>query len=115
MKYYLDVLYTDIIVGSIKGPIANGVYWFNQHVIDNVLNYTGAARASSAGSPTTTSTSAASTGIVNGIATVTGEAGGEVRRVQTGRLQFYALMLISRWGCSPCRCGSSRERRESAR
>ena len=26
---------------SIKGPIARGVYWFNQHVIDNVLNYTG--------------------------------------------------------------------------
>ena len=41
MKYYLDVLYTDIIVASIKGPIADGVYWFNQHVIDNVLNYAG--------------------------------------------------------------------------
>ena len=41
MKYYLDVLYTDIIVASIKGPIAAGVYWFNQHVIDNVLNYAG--------------------------------------------------------------------------
>ena len=44
-KYYLDVLYTDIIVASIKGPIANGVYWFNQHVIDNVLNYTGRGAA----------------------------------------------------------------------
>ena len=40
-KYYLDVLYTDIIVGGIKGPIADGVYWFNQNVIDNVLNYAG--------------------------------------------------------------------------
>ena len=25
---------------------------------------------------------------------MTGEAGGEVRRVQTGRLQFYALLLV---------------------
>ena len=40
-KYYLDVLYTDVIVGSIKGPIARAAYWFNQHIIDNVLNYTG--------------------------------------------------------------------------
>ena len=44
MKYYLDVLYTDIIVGSLKGPIADGVYWVNQHVIDNVLNYAGQRR-----------------------------------------------------------------------
>ena len=44
MKYYLDVLYTDIIVGSIKGAIANGVYWVNQNVIDNVLNYAGPRR-----------------------------------------------------------------------
>ncbi len=33
-------------------------------------------------------------GLVNGIATVTGESGGAVRRVQTGRLQFYALILV---------------------
>jgi NADH-quinone oxidoreductase subunit L len=33
-------------------------------------------------------------GAVNGLATVTGEFGGEVRRVQTGRLQFYALILV---------------------
>ena len=31
---------------------------------------------------------------VNGLATVTGESGGAVRRVQTGRLQFYALILV---------------------
>ena len=31
---------------------------------------------------------------MNGIATLTGESGGEVRKIQTGRLQFYALMLV---------------------
>ena len=40
-KYYLDHLYTDIVVGSIKGPIANASYWVNQHVIDAVLNGVG--------------------------------------------------------------------------
>ena len=33
-------------------------------------------------------------GIVNGIGVGTGEAGGAVRQIQTGRLQFYALMLV---------------------
>src|SRR5690242_21398780 len=35
-KYYLDVLYENIIVAGIRGPIARGVYWFDQHVIDKV-------------------------------------------------------------------------------
>ena len=34
-------------------------------------------------------------GLVNEIATVTGEAGGDARKIQTGRLQFYALMLVT--------------------
>ena len=94
MKYYLDVLYTDIIVASIKGPIASSVYWFNQHVIDNVLNLTGPQRGAGRPfhlrlhRPTRVNTA------VNGLATVTGESGGAVRRVQTGRLQFYALILV---------------------
>ena len=40
-KYYLDYLYTDIIVGGIKGPIAQAAYWFNQNVIDGVVNGAG--------------------------------------------------------------------------
>ena len=94
MKYYLDVLYTDIIVASIKGPIANGVYWFNQHVIDNVLNYTGRGARVVGRFTYDYIDQRGVDGLVNGLATVTGEAGGEVRRVQTGRLQFYALLLI---------------------
>ena len=40
-KYYLDHLYTDVIVGGIKGPIARAAYWFNQNVIDGVVNGVG--------------------------------------------------------------------------
>jgi NADH-quinone oxidoreductase subunit L len=94
MKYYLDVLYTDIIVGSIKGAIANGVYWVNQNVIDNVLNFTGRGARVIGRFTYEYIDQRGVDGIVNGLATVTGEAGGEVRRVQTGRLQFYALLLI---------------------
>jgi NADH-quinone oxidoreductase subunit L len=93
-KYYLDWLYTDVIVNSIKGPIAAGAYWFNQHVIDNVLNYTGRA-ARWAGHITYDYIDQKGVdGAVNGLATITGETGGAVRKIQTGRLQFYALMLV---------------------
>ena len=37
-KYYLDHLYTDIVVGSIKAPIARAADWVNQNVIDKVVD-----------------------------------------------------------------------------
>ncbi len=40
-KYYLDHLYTDVVVGGIKGPVARAAYWVNQNVIDGVLNGVG--------------------------------------------------------------------------
>ena len=40
-KYYFDWLYTDVIVGGVKGPIARAVNWFNQNVIDGVVNGAG--------------------------------------------------------------------------
>ena len=94
MKYYLDVLYTDIIVGSIKGPIANAAYWVNQHLIDNVLNDAGRTAVRAGRITYDYIDQRGVDGVVNGLATVTGESGGAVRRVQTGRLQFYALLLV---------------------
>jgi NADH-quinone oxidoreductase subunit L len=94
MKYYLDVLYTDIIVASIKGPIANAAYWLNQNVIDNVLNYAGRSAVRVGRLTYDYVDQRGVDGLVNGLATVTGESGGAVRRVQTGRLQFYALILV---------------------
>ena len=40
-KYYLDYLYTDVIAGGIKGPIARAANWVNQNVIDGVVNLAG--------------------------------------------------------------------------
>ena len=40
-KYYLDHLYTESSSAPIKGPIATGAYWVNQHLIDAVLNGVG--------------------------------------------------------------------------
>jgi NADH-quinone oxidoreductase subunit L len=93
-KYYLDWLYTDVIVGSIKGPIAAAAYWVNQHVIDNVLNYTGRGARALGRITYDYVDQKGVDGLVNGIATVTGETGDAARQIQTGRLQLYAFMLV---------------------
>jgi NADH-quinone oxidoreductase subunit L len=94
-KYYLDVLYTDIVVGSIKGPIANASYWVNQHVIDAVLNGVGRGSLGVARFTYDVLDQRGVDGIVNGLAVGTGDAGGAARAVETGRLQWYALMMFS--------------------
>jgi NADH-quinone oxidoreductase subunit L len=94
-KYYLDHLYTDIVVGSIKGPIANASYWVNQHVIDAVLNGVGRGSLSVARFTYDVLDQRGVDGIVNGLAVGTGEAGGAARAVETGRLQWYALIMFS--------------------
>jgi NADH-quinone oxidoreductase subunit L len=88
-------LYENVIVAGIKGPIAAGVYWFNQNVIDNVLNYTGKGAQALGRFTYNYVDQKGVDGLVNGLATLTGDSGGEVRKLQTGRLQFYALMLVA--------------------
>jgi NADH-quinone oxidoreductase subunit L len=94
-KYYLDFLYEKIIVAGIKGPIAAGAYWFNQNIIDNVLNYAGRGTQLVGRFTYNIIDQKGIDGLVNGIGTVTGDSGSEVRKLQTGRLQFYALMLVA--------------------
>ena len=62
-KWYFDEL-NDLLFVRFGGVVANGAAWFDVHVID---------------------------GAVNGIAGVTQKAGDEIRQVQTGRVQNYAL------------------------
>jgi len=62
-KWYFDEL-NDLLFVRFGSVVANGAAWFDVHVID---------------------------GAVNGIAGVTQKAGDEIRQVQTGRVQNYAL------------------------
>jgi NADH-quinone oxidoreductase subunit L len=97
-KYYLDVLYENVIVGSIKGGMATAAYWVNQHVIDAVVN--GAAKgARVAGKFTYEKLDQKGVdGAVNGVAEITGESGGLLRYLQSGRVQRYALLLFGAVG-----------------
>jgi NADH-quinone oxidoreductase subunit L len=93
-KYYLDRLYTDMIVGSIKGPIARAAYWINQNVIDGVLNGTAFLVTRLGRFTYDVVDQKVVDGLVNG-AGATAEGGGSLlRTIQTGRVQQYAAVLF---------------------
>jgi NADH-quinone oxidoreductase subunit L len=97
-KLYLDDLYEKVVVGSIKGPIARGVYWFNQHVIDGVVNGVGRGTQRLGHFVYDVVDQKVVDGAANGIAEVTGETGGLLRYLQSGRVQRYALFLFAAVG-----------------
>jgi NADH-quinone oxidoreductase subunit L len=94
-KYYLDALYEGVIVKSVKGPIARGVNWFNQRVLDGVVE----------GAATGATTSGRwlyryiDQGAVDRAVNASGagaEGSGQLlRRIQTGRVQQYAALLFA--------------------
>jgi NADH-quinone oxidoreductase subunit L len=97
-KYYLDALYENVIVASIKGRIATAAYWVDQHVIDGVIN--GAGRGARAAGRFTYDKldQRGVDGAVNGVAEITGESGGLLRYFQSGRVQRYALLMFAAVG-----------------
>jgi NADH-quinone oxidoreductase subunit L len=97
-KYYLDDLYENVIVAGIRGPIASGVYWFDQHVIDKIVNAFGGGARRAGRFIYDTVDQRVVDGAVNDIAEVTGETGGLLRYVQSGRVQRYALLLFAAVG-----------------
>jgi NADH-quinone oxidoreductase subunit L len=97
-KYYLDVLYENIVVAGIKGPIARGAYWFDQHVIDKIVNSLGSGARRAGRFTYDVVDQKVVDGAVNEVADVTGETGGLLRYVQSGRVQRYALLLFAAVG-----------------
>jgi NADH-quinone oxidoreductase subunit L len=97
-KYYLDDLYEKVVVDGIKGPIARASYWVDQHVIDAVVNAIGRGTATAARETYDVIDQKVVDGAVNGLAETTGETGGLLRYIQSGRVQRYALTLFAAVG-----------------
>ncbi len=93
-KYYLDHLYTGMIVGSVKGAIARAAYWFNQKVIDGVVNAVGIGARRSGDWTYRHIDQAVVDGAVNGAGFGAEGFGGILRTIQTGRVQQYAALLF---------------------
>jgi NADH-quinone oxidoreductase subunit L len=93
-KYYLDHLWTDLVVGSIKRPIAAAAYWFNQNAIDGVVNGAGIGSRVAAQFVYRYLDQDLIDGAVNGTAFSAEEGGSILRRLQTGRVQQYAAAFF---------------------
>ncbi len=94
-KYYLDRLYTDMIVGAVKGPIARAAYWFNQKGIDGVIDGAGASAVAGGRFVYDKIDQGVVDTIVNGSGAAAGGSGQGLRRIQTGRVQQYAALLFA--------------------
>jgi len=94
-KYYLDHLYTDIIVRSIRRPIAQGAYWFDQNVIDAVVNAVATTTRQVANFVYDSIDQVVVDGAVNGVGAAAEEGGIALRTLQNGRVQFYAAILFA--------------------
>src|SRR2546430_16913056 len=87
-------MYTDGIVGSMKGPIAQGAYWINQNVIDGIVSPFGIGSRAAGRFTYDVIDQKVVDGIVNGTGMASEEAGAGLRTAQTGRVQNYAAFLF---------------------
>ena len=93
-KLYLDVLYTDKIVGAVKGPIARVSTEFNNKGIDAVVNGAGRGAVAVGDSIYEHVDQGLVDTVVNATGTASDDSGQFLRRIQTGRVQQYAALLF---------------------
>ncbi|MCC6224781.1 MAG: NADH-quinone oxidoreductase subunit L, partial [Microthrixaceae bacterium] len=94
-KYYLDWLYTDVIVGFVKKPLAASANWFNKNVLDGIVDGAGAGAVRAGRFVYDQIDQAVVDGAVNGTAVVATETGGGLAKTQTGRVQQYATLFFA--------------------
>jgi NADH-quinone oxidoreductase subunit L len=93
-KYYFDHLYTDVIAAGTKGPVARGVNWFNQNVIDGVVNGAGRLATASGRWVYTHVDQQVVDGAVNGSAAAAQTGGQVFRQLTSGKVQQYGALLF---------------------
>ena len=94
-KYYLDALYEKVIVRAIAHPIARGVYWFNQTVIDGIVNAAGKISRIVAGWVYRNVDQRVVDGAVNASGATARGTGGALRPVQSGKINQYGALLFA--------------------
>ncbi len=93
-KYYLDHLYSGIIAGGIKGPIARATYWFNQNVLDGIIDNTGKGTVGLGRFVYRFIDQGAIDGSVNASGNAASESGQILRRIQSGKIRQYATLMF---------------------
>jgi NADH-quinone oxidoreductase subunit L len=94
-KYYLDHLYTGLIAGFTKGPLARATDWVNQHVIDGAVNATGESAVSTGRLVYDKIDQGLVDAAVNGSGRLSDATGEELRHINSGRVQNYAALMFA--------------------
>jgi NADH-quinone oxidoreductase subunit L len=92
-KYYLDVLYQNVFVYFVSRPLAKATYWFNQNVIDGVVNGVGTSGKKAGNWVYNNIDQKIVDGAVNASGTVASETGHGLQPVQSGTLLFGAATV----------------------
>jgi NADH-quinone oxidoreductase subunit L len=93
-KYYLDALYERVIVRAVAHPIAAGIYWFDQHVIDRIVNGAGRTGRRLGGFFYRYIDQDVVDGAVNASGSVATGSGGALQPVQSGKVNQYGALLF---------------------
>ena len=93
-KYYFDHLYTGVIAGGTKGPIARAAYWVNQNVIDGIVNGAGRAATVVGRFVYQRIDQQVVDGAVNSSAEVANTTGQVFRQLTSGMVQQYGALLF---------------------
>ncbi len=93
-KYYLDHLYTDVIVGGTKGPVARAAYWTNQNILDRMVDLVGTSSVAVGRFVYKFIDQGAVDGAVNASGSLAEAFGQILRGVQTGQIRQYATLLF---------------------
>jgi NADH-quinone oxidoreductase subunit L len=92
-KYYVDEVY-DVLVIKPYYAVCRGWYWFDQHIVDGLVNGVGAFSLAW-GRVQRWADETFVDGAVNGVGWMTRGLGGTIRYLQTGSLQNYAFIVFA--------------------
>jgi NADH:ubiquinone oxidoreductase subunit 5 (subunit L)/multisubunit Na+/H+ antiporter MnhA subunit len=92
-RFYIDAFYMRAIIYPVRDRLSAAVYWFNQHVLDGVVNGMGKT-ARGLSQVVNLFDHDVIDGAVNGIAGTAGFSGGLLKYVQSGNVQRYMAFLF---------------------
>ncbi|MGB5759770.1 MAG: NADH-quinone oxidoreductase subunit L [Acidimicrobiales bacterium] len=93
-KYYLDHLYTDVIAGGTKGPLARAAYWINQNVLDRVVDVAGLISVAIGRFVYRFIDQGVVDATVNASGRSAEQSGQFLRKSQTGQVREYATLMF---------------------
>ncbi|SVD65250.1 uncharacterized protein METZ01_LOCUS418104, partial [marine metagenome] len=94
-KYYLDDLYINGLVNPLKTAVAKAVDRFNSQVLDRFVNTVGLAVAFIGKIVYSNLDQKGIDRLVNSVSVGTDTAGGQVKLIQSGRVQQYLTLFLS--------------------